>query len=99
MRRQSDFSASESQGVSTRTWSYLGALLVGFSLAAMADFDTLETTAEPPAAQHNLPSPGDEAAAPVTRTASTTPDRSHLRAVSAVSLERDPTPRVVTRAP
>jgi hypothetical protein len=95
MRSESDFSASESQGISTRAWLYVGALLVGFSLASMADFDAIDAAADEPSAPRSTRDVSDEAVPPATtRAAANGPDRSALR-----SVVLDTGPRVSVRTP
>lgn len=101
MRSESDFSASESQGVSSRAWLYLGALAVGFSLAAMADFDTIESESDLPSSPRSPISASEDIdLSSGTRSASAGTDRGVPRAISTVTtVTLDATPRVSARAP
>lgn len=91
MRSQAEFSASESQGVSTRAWLYLGAVAIGFWLASMADFDASAGSAESSIASH-----GEAVASSDEAPNRVAPTTDGLNALRSVTLET--TPRIGTRA-
>lgn len=94
MRSQSDFSASESHGISSRAWLYAGALAVGFWVASMADFDTVQ-----PAEAGNNPSPAGDAVVATDEGGRSMVSTHEARSTVRTVVIESSTPRIGARTP